>query len=128
MNSNMAYFGSSKFWADKGIIHCEDAISNTYCTMSIDEALERVVAVKQIIGTSSNPGVEVDHCERDSMMRSVEQMLNVIKRAQEQGGGPGNPEMVKDMEARRKKLFVVSVPSNIDFKVNPCLLPSRRSA
>jgi hypothetical protein len=128
MNSNMAYFGSSKFWADKGIIHCEDAISNTYCTMSIDEALRRVDAVRNLIGTTSNPGVEIDLCERESMMRSVEQMLNVIRRAQDQGGGPENPQMVSDMEARRKKLFIVSVPSNIDFKVNPCSRPSRISA
>jgi len=128
MNSNMAYFGSTKFWADKGIIHCEDAISNTYCTMSIDEALRRVDAVKQIIGTSSNPGVEIDLCERESMMRSVEQMLNVVRRAKEQGGGPTNPEMIKDQEARRKKMFLVSVPSFIDFKAMPCSRPSRISA
>jgi hypothetical protein len=96
--------------------------------MSIDEALRRVDAVRNLIGTTSNPGVEIDLCERESMMRSVEQMLNVIRRAQDQGGGPENPQMVSDMEARRKKLFIVSVPSNIDFKVNPCSRPSRISA
>jgi len=128
MNSNMAYFGGSKFWADKGIIHCEDAISNTYCTMSIADALERVKAVKRMIGTSSDPGIEIDLCERESIMHSIEQMLHVIRRAEDQGGGPTNPDMIKDMEVRRKKLFLVSVPSNIDFKAIPCPRPSRISA
>lgn len=116
MNTNMAYFGTTRFWADKGLIHVECGITNTYGTMTIDEAMERVRAVKRLIGTSSNPGVEIDICERESMMRSVEQMLNVIRRAQDQGGGPTNPEAVKDAEMRRQKMFTVSVPWNLDFK------------
>jgi hypothetical protein len=90
-------FGHLRIWAERGLIHIEDNRDNSYETMSVRTALQRMVAINDMLANSKaelsrNGGMYADEFERN--MKMLEQMTDICRKAQEQG-------MPTDASARR---------------------------
>ena len=97
-NSHVAVFKSrtgrtTRFWAEGGIIKIEDhkpkagggeEVSYTEI-VNLRDALLRLKAINDMLGMSSQRGVEIDPQERKALEQYVEDMVAVIRRAKDQG-------------------------------------------
>lgn len=76
-----------RYWAERGLIKMEDSRHpneiTTFTTMR--EVLVRLKCVNEMLGRSSDPGVEVDPQERHRLQTFVEQMVELVRYAREQG-------------------------------------------
>jgi hypothetical protein len=104
-------FGPLYIWAERGLIHIEDARDNSYDSMSVRTALQRMVAISDMLRNSkaqmiADGAMYAEEYERQ--MRMLEQMTEVCRLAQEQG-------MPSDSSARndliRRRPVTVTVPT-----------------
>lgn len=102
---NVIYLNTTRFWAERGFINYEDVVSNEAGKMTWQTALERVKDVREMYGSSANQGLEVDHSDRSSKLKFCEDMLMLIKRAQEQGAYD-DPSCYHHHEILRPKTFL----------------------
>lgn len=107
---NTCVFGRLRVWAERGLIHIEDASDNTYDVLSVKTALRRMLAINEMLANSraemiATKAMHAD--EYDRQMRMLEQMTDVCRRAQIQGM-PSDPTARRDCKRRLPK--TVSVP------------------
>ncbi len=84
-----------RFWAERGLIHCEDSADNSYKSMSVRSFLQRVKALNDMLARSSvNSDKGADASLREEVQRNVEKAAQIAQLAQVQG-------MPEDATARR---------------------------
>ncbi len=115
LNNNIVYFGPrdnpkcQRWWAERGLIHMEDARDNSYITLNIREFLERLQGVNDMIGNSKTAAVNDGFAHSDEIGRQqkfIEEAVELVKVAKEQGEA-GSKDAVKDAKRRRSKTIVM---------------------
>lgn len=96
-NNMVCQFGSLRIWAERGLIHIEDAKDNSYTVVAVRTALKRMQAISDMLRNSrvkmlSDKAMYGD--EFDRQMKMLDQMTEVCRKAQVQG-------MPSDASARR---------------------------
>lgn len=109
----VVYFGTRekpravRWWADRGQLHWEDSRTNGYGVVSVKEFLMRLQAINDMLSNGNRKANEgmmhADEVERH--MRFVEQALELVKKAKEQGV-PEDP-MVRKHKAQERPLTMV---------------------
>lgn len=103
-------FGRLKIWAERGLIHIEDAGDNSYDCVSVRSELRRMDAISEMLRNSREElkrSGAMTHQEFDRQMRMLEQMVAVCAQAQVQGM-PEDASARRDLVRRLPKTFVVS--------------------
>lgn len=101
----VAVLDDCRFWAERGLVHCEDGRDNTYKTIPIIEALHRVNAISEMIGNSTSK--DEDPQRRAVLQNFVDRFVDVIRQAREQGS-PDDPTF---KPAKKTQILVsTSVP------------------
>lgn len=70
-------------WTKDGMIHWEDEETGKYDKLMPARARERFASIVQHIGTSSNPGLELDRQEREKLKRQFAIIAELLKEATE---------------------------------------------
>lgn len=104
-------FGPLRIWAERGLIHIEDARDNSYKAEAVRTALRRVKGVQDMLANSKaeltgNGSMTVQEYERQQRM--IEKMVDVCAKAQVQGM-PSDQSAVRDLV--RRLPMSVTVPS-----------------
>lgn len=101
-----------KMWAERGLIHIEDDRDNSYKVVGVREMLYRLKAVQDML-KNSKPSQRVKHSHDrfdrdliDKTQKTIDQMVEVIRKAQEQGT-PHDASARRDLARRRPKTFAV---------------------
>ena len=105
--NDVVNLGPLKYWAERGLIHCEDARDSSYETIDTKEVLERVKALNDMIGNTKRkvPGLmHADEVRRHQNF--IDDMVKLCRRAKEQGS-PDNPDAVKESKRRRPATIIV---------------------
>lgn len=109
-NPNVVHFGGYRWWADRGLIHVENKTTGDYETLSVRQTLIRLRGLNDMVrnSASDDEGVMSQFFggTLDEHQRFIEQMIEVIRRAQQQGQ-PDDPSAVRDAKRRRPKSVVV---------------------
>ena len=75
-----------RIWAERGLIRIEDARDNSYETLTVREAILRVKGFNDMIGNSAEDRRNPAFWDmREKLQRLVEEMSEVIRKAQMQG-------------------------------------------
>lgn len=81
-------FGPLRFWAENGLIACEDERDNTYQTVSVRTALDRIRAINDMLGNSTqrmkNSEDQFDQANRRRHQDMVDAMVQIVRLAREQ--------------------------------------------
>lgn len=97
--------GPLRFWAERGLIHVEDARDNSYDVMSVSSAAHRVQAHIDMLANSREQMRRtgfMDYAEYNRLQRMIEQMTEIIRKAQIQGQ-PTDESAVRDLRRRQPK-------------------------
>ena len=105
----VVYFGprnnpqQQRWWAERGLIHLEDATDNSYHTFNVRQFLHRLKGVNDMLGNSrqalkSNHVMDSEEITRHQ--RFVEEATDLARKAQEQGM-PSDRSAVADLKRRR---------------------------
>jgi len=105
--ANVIYLHTTRFWAERGFINWEDSVTDEAGKLTWQTALERIKEVRKMYGTTSKQGLEIDNSDRSSKLKFCEDMLMLIKRAQEQGAYD-DPTCYHHHEILRPKTFILS--------------------
>ncbi len=110
LDHNVCVFGNLRMWAERGLIHLEDARDNSYEAIAVRQALHRVKGIHDMLFNSKtqltgNGGMTAQEYERQ--MRMVEKMVEVCQQAQVQGM-PSDQSAVRDLV--RRLPVTVTVP------------------
>lgn len=105
--ANVVYLNTTKFWAERGFINWEDTVDSTHGKMTWQTALDRVKEIRGMFGTTTKKLAEKDNSDRASKLKYCEDMLMLIKRAQEQGAYD-DPTCYHHHEILRPKSFLMS--------------------
>ncbi len=104
-------FGQLRFWAERGLIHCEDGRTNGYESMSVRTFLHRARALSDMLGNSStremNTEDQFDQANRLRHLRFMERCAMIATKAQEQGM-PSDPTASRDLVRRLPKTIVMN--------------------
>lgn len=118
---NVIFFGPrsnpkcQRWWADRGLLHVEDARDNTYESVPIRTFLQRLKAVNDMIGNSKTTLAKEGFAHKDELNRQqrfVEEGMELVRIAKEQGEA-GSPDAVRD--ASRRKSLTLVMPDNRMF-------------
>lgn len=109
--TNVVVFGPLRFWPERGIVCCEDGRDNSFVQLSIKEALLRTKGINDMLGRSSDCGGYED--ERVYHQRFVEEMMDIIRIAKEQGS-PDDPSACRDLARRRPKAIRITHTLGMD--------------
>jgi hypothetical protein len=102
-------FGPLRMWAERGLIHVEDARDNSYDSMSVNTALERMQAISDTIRNSKRDAHSESQFDKEWRYRNqqmLDDMILACNKAQVQGM-PSDESARRDLVRRAKKLFVV---------------------
>src|SRR5271166_5592624 len=101
MEHDLARLGPLRFWAERGLIHVEDARDNSYDSMSVRSALDRIRAINDMLGNRREKHSEdqYDQTKRAELMAFVEKMVDIIRKAREQGT-PDDPAACREYVRR----------------------------
>ena len=113
LSDGVVRYGTIRVWAERGLVHWEDAADASYNSMPVRSALARLRALNDMIGNSSTASRAMFADQVTEMQRFIEGGLAVCARAREQGM-PHLPETVRD-RLRRKPLSVVTPSSRATF-------------
>lgn len=103
-----AHIGTLRFWAERGLVHCEDSRDNSYESVSVRTFLERARGLSDMIGRSTvKRDTGADASLRENVQRFLDEAVEVARKAQEQGM-PTDRTAVNDLKARRPKTLVMS--------------------
>lgn len=106
-NKNVVRLGPLRFWADRGLVHCEDARDNSYETLSTKEILERIQGINDMIGNTKRKADGLMHADEVREHQNfIDDMVRLCRRAKDQGS-PDNPDAVKEAKRRRPATFVM---------------------
>jgi hypothetical protein len=99
-------FRGTRWWAERGMVHYEDKDTGEYNAMSCRTCLQRLKGMSDMVGNSKvGDGFHTPQ-EVDEYQRFVEDMVEIIRDAQEQGE-PSNPEAARDLSRRRSQSVIV---------------------
>jgi hypothetical protein len=105
-----------RWWAERGLIHFEDSRTGQYAAMTVKTFLERLSAINDLLSkgrrVENKDFLHPDEVERQ--MRFVEQGLELVRKAKEQG-------MPDDPEVRRQKVADLPVSVLVEKVVPPTL-------
>lgn len=112
VDQGVVKFGHLRMWAERGLIHIEDARNGEYKSVSVRVMLHRMKGIQDMI-TNSKPSQRQAH-SHDQFDRAwlaenqgmLEAMVEVVRRAQEQGM-PSDASARRDLVRRRPKTVVV---------------------
>lgn len=103
-------FGHLRFWAERGLIHIESSIDNSYECISARTALRRMNAISEMLGNTNDRQMhsedQFDRANRERHLRMLEGLTFLIQKAQVQGM-PSDASARRDLVRRRKKTVVV---------------------
>jgi hypothetical protein len=103
-------FGPHRFWAERGLIHCEDSRDNSFNTYSVATMLRRMSAISDMLGNSTDREIhsedQFDQANRARHQRMLEGMVDTVRKAQEQGM-PSDATARRDLARRRPLTLVV---------------------
>lgn len=114
-NSGVVFFGPRsdpqccRYWAERGLIHCEDARDNSYKSISVRTFLKRLKGVNDMLGNSKATLAKSGFAHYDEITRQqnfVDLAVDMCQKAKEQGM-PEDPSAVRDLQNRRKKTIVM---------------------
>lgn len=99
-----------RFWAERGLVHCEDARDNSYKSYSVRETLLRMKALSDMLGKSSQRDMhsedQFDQARRAEIQTMLDGLLIVCNKAKEQGM-PSDASARRDQVRRRPTTVVV---------------------
>lgn len=106
-NHNVANVGYLKFWAERGLVHVEDARDNSYATVSAKEILLRMRAINDMLkhpvtGNESPEERALIYEEREKQQNMLDAMVEVVRKAREQGT-PDDKTATHALKAARPK-------------------------
>jgi len=106
--NNIVNLGPLKYWAERGLIHCEDATKDGACeTITTNVILERIKALNDMIGNTKSKVPGLMHSDEIREHQNfIDDMVQLCRVARDQGS-PDNPDAVKDMRRRRPATVVV---------------------
>lgn len=107
-DAKTATLGQTTFWANNGWIHCQHPVEG-HKQMRVKEALERVYALSQMLRNSSEKDLIKYADTRERIQSFVDAMVDICKRAQEQGEYD-DASMTRDKVRRLSKS--ISVPKS----------------
>lgn len=117
-DSGVVFFGprsqpkAVRWWADRGQLHWEDSRDNTYGVVSIREFLMRLKAINDMLANGKRVEnknfLHWDEVERQT--RFVEQALELVKKAKQQGD-PHNPDVLT--QQRHERTLPVAMPQEL---------------
>jgi hypothetical protein len=112
--------GYLKFWAERGLIHVEDARDNSYETISIKEVLFRMKAISDMLkhpvtGTESPGERALMYEEREKQQRMLDGLIEVVRKAQVQGS-PDDKSAAHALKAARPKSVRMPGLNKIDME------------
>ena len=110
---DVAQLGPLRLWAERGLVHIEDGRDNSFHTLTVKDALDRVQGLNDMLGNSTDDANIYYKDERERLMRFIETMIIVAKKAQEQGM-PSDGSARRELKRRRSK--TVQVPNIIDME------------
>ena len=93
-----------RYWAERGLVHWEDAKDNSYGSMVWQEASLRVLALSEMVHNSRQHGLYGD--EIRITQRFIEEMVPVIEQAKEQGGPLDDVQQIANERRRRSRKIV----------------------
>jgi hypothetical protein len=111
LGKDVAKYLNLRIWAERGLIHIEDARDNSYETISVRTALHRANAISEFLGNTraSRRGVMDGH-KASQLQDLVDDLIAVIAKAKEQGQ-PTDPCATADRLRRLPKTVVI--PENM---------------
>lgn len=99
-----------RMWAERGLIHIEDSRDNSYAVASVYDTLCRMKGISDMLGNSSeremNSENPFDRAWRAEQVEMLEGMVEVVRRAKEQGM-PSDASARRDRARRLPKTVVV---------------------
>jgi hypothetical protein len=110
---NVVQHGPLRVWPENGLIRIEDARNNSYKTVPVREFLERVQAIVEMLGNSTDRGIERYFATREYYQRLVEKYIDICRIAREQGT-PDDPTARRAAKLARR--VSVAVPSSYRMK------------
>lgn len=111
-NSGVVQSPNLRVWAERGLVHYEDARTGYYDSMSVRTCLERISALSDMLGNSvRQAGGAMPYYDQWLAWRNfVDDVFEVCKRAREQGM-PTDKSAVRDKIRRLPK--TVCMPSEL---------------
>ena len=106
--------GPLRVWAERGLINIEDGRDNSYRTVAVRDFLDRVRAINEMLGKTTDKGIEALHATREYYQRLVERYVDVCRKAQEQGS-PDDPSARR--AAQRARARSIAVPRSYSLKM-----------
>lgn len=110
--NDVVRFGHLRMWAERGLIHIEDAKDNSYNIVSVRTMLHRMRGIQDML-KNSKPGTRQAHSHDQMDRKWVEEnqnmldaMVEVVRKAQIQGM-PTDASARRDLVRRRPKSVVV---------------------
>lgn len=107
---NLVATQNLRFWAERGLIHVEDARDNSYKVFSVRTTLLRMRALQEMLGNSSERQMhsedQFDRDKRAEIQTMLEGLTDVCRKAQEQGM-PSDASARRDLVRRRPRTIVV---------------------
>lgn len=93
-----------RFWAERGLIRCEDGADNSFTVVSVETMKKHVEAVNDMLSNSvrNRVGIAEYADEVFAHQTFVLEMTDLIRLAQEQGT-PDDPTAVRDLARRAPK-------------------------
>ena len=108
-NKDVVNLGPLKYWAERGLIHCEDSRDSSYETVDVKIVLERIKALNDMIGNTKRKVPGLMHADEIRKHQNfIDDMVQLCRKARNQGS-PDNPDAIKD--AKRRRPATVVVPS-----------------
>lgn len=110
--NDVVRFGHLRMWAERGLIHIEDAKDNSYVVVSVRTMLHRMRGIQDML-KNSKTGTRQAH-SHDQLDRSwveenqnmLDAMVEVVRKAQIQGM-PTDASARRDLVRRRPKSILV---------------------
>lgn len=110
--NDVVRFGHLRMWAERGLIHIEDAKDNSYNIVSVRTMLHRMRGIQDML-KNSKPGTRQAHSHDQMDRKWVEEnqnmldaMVEVVRKTQIQGM-PTDASARRDLVRRRPKSVVV---------------------
>lgn len=89
---DLVIYGPLRIWAERGLIHIEDARDNSFETISVNDCLLRINGLSEMIGNSRRGGGPKSKDsftkymdEIEDLQRAIDQLVDTCRKAREQG-------------------------------------------
>ena len=105
----VVHLGPLRWWAERGLIHCEDGDDNTYRSFSVREILFRLQAMSDNVKDAQRRvghDPMMDFHKIHELQNYIEGMVELCRRAREQGT-PDDPTARADLKRRRPTSIAV---------------------